>query len=200
MKTTLGAFPPMFACTVVLLACLVGGGALVWAAKRALQADLRNLNAANKERKTAQEQHARLVLEAREIEQHLAIWHRLSELRIVGEERRLEWLDALARIRAARALHDLRYQIEPQRPSKAERAQAPLEVRSSTMKVEMALLHEGELLRFLDDLRGSGNAYYAIRRCSIHRLTPIAGPAVAPSLRAKCEIDLVTMAPGKGRT
>jgi len=114
-------------------------------------------------------------------------------LRIVGEERRLEWLDALARIRSARGLSDLRYQIDPQKPWKGDRPGTLLEVRSSAMKVEIALLHEGELLRFLDDLRSSGGAYYAVRRCSVHR----SPGKEAQGLRAKCEIDLITMAEGK---
>ena len=46
-------------------------------------------------------------------------------------------------------------------------------------------LHEGDLLRFLDDLRSSGSAFYAVRKCSIHR--------AAPALRGKCEIDLITI-------
>ena len=40
---------------------------------------------------------------------------------------------------------------------------------ASTMKVQIALLHEGDLLGFLHDLRESGNAYYAVRRCAIAR-------------------------------
>jgi len=74
-----------------------------------------------------------------------------------------------------------------------------LELRSSTLKVELALLHEGEQLGLLEDLRASGHAYYAVRQCSLAR-TADAVPAatVAPRLRAACQIDLITLANGKG--
>jgi len=185
---------PLLLSLVGLLLCLGAGAALVWTAKRSLATDLRALGAAKSERRATLDRIGRLSQEARELQGHLAIWNRLTELRIVGEERRLEWVDALARIRSARGLSDLRYQIEPQKPWKSEREGAAVEVRSSTMKVELSLLHEGELLRFLDDLRGSGSAYYAIRRCSIDRATAFAG---ARALRGKCEIELLTIAEAK---
>jgi hypothetical protein len=62
------------------------------------------------------------------------------------------------------------------------------------MKVDLALLHEEDLLRFLADLRDSGNAYYAVRRCAIQRTGQAAtGTTIAPRLRADCDIDLITI-------
>jgi hypothetical protein len=62
------------------------------------------------------------------------------------------------------------------------------------MKVDLALLHEGDLLRFLNDLRESGNAYYAVRRCALSRTGAApTGIGLAPRLRADCEIDLITI-------
>jgi hypothetical protein len=185
------AFRPFLVCSIVLFVGLAGGATLAWIAKRTLVSDLRALGAVETERRTAEERIVRLAQEGRELGEHLAIWNRLAELRILGEERRLEWLDGLARIRAARGLQDLRYQIEPQKPRKTGPDPARLEVRASMMKVELALLHEGDLLRFLDDVRGLGNAHAAIRRCSIHR---------SPGLRARCEIELITIGEAKAKT
>jgi hypothetical protein len=62
------------------------------------------------------------------------------------------------------------------------------------MKVDLALLHEEDLLRFLADLRNSGNAFYAVRRCTLSRTgQPPTGANIAPRLRAECEIDLITV-------
>ncbi len=62
------------------------------------------------------------------------------------------------------------------------------------MRVGVALLHEGDLLGFLRDLRESGNAYYSIRRCVIARTGAApTGANIFPRLRADCEIDLVTI-------
>jgi hypothetical protein len=101
----------------------------------------------------------------------------------------------MTRIRTQRELPDLRYRVERQRLISSV-ASKPLTVDfyASTMKVELALLHEGDLLNFLADLRESGNAYYAVRRCSLVRtgLAPIVA-GLAPRLRAECEIDLITI-------
>src|SRR5205814_497558 len=65
---------------------------------------------------------------------------------------------------------------------------------ASTMKVELALLHEEDLLRFLADLRASGNAYYSVKQCLITRTGQAAtGASIVPRLRADCEIDLITI-------
>ena len=65
---------------------------------------------------------------------------------------------------------------------------------ASTMKVDLALLHEEDLLRFLADLRQSGNAFYSIRKCALSRTGPAAtGATMTPRLRGECEIDLITI-------
>ena len=67
-------------------------------------------------------------------------------------------------------------------------------VRASTMKVELALLHEEDLLRFLGDLRDSGNAYYSVKKCVLARTgQAVGGATMTPRLSAQCEIDLITI-------
>ena len=71
---------------------------------------------------------------------------------------------------------------------------AEVDFYSSTMKVELSLLHEGDLLAFLADLRASGRAYYAPQRCALSRTgQPPAAPSLQPRLRASCAIDLITI-------
>lgn len=101
----------------------------------------------------------------------------------------------MTRIRTSLELLDMRYTVERQKtlitvPGKP----ANVDFFASTMKVEIALLHEGDLLNFLRDLRDSGNAFYAVKRCQITR-TGIAatGASIVPRLRANCEIDLITI-------
>ena len=44
-------------------------------------------------------------------------------------------------------------------------------------------------------LRASGNAYYAVRRCSLFRTgqTTVTGTTITPRLQADCELDLITV-------
>jgi hypothetical protein len=110
-------------------------------------------------------------------------------------ERRLEWADAIARIRTSRELLDLRYRIEPQRPLVSVPGKpANVDFYSSAMKVEIALLHEGDLFAFLGDLRDSGNQYTSVQRCNLTRSgSAPAAASLAPRLRAQCEINFITI-------
>jgi hypothetical protein len=180
---------------VVALALLGAGLGVIWSADRALLTSKRDLGVAQTERRANAERLARIAEEEREVKEKLDVYRRLQSLNILGEERRLEWADAITRIRAERELLDLRYRVERQRlltsvPGKP----ANVDFYASTMKVEMALLHEEDLLRFLADLRNSGNAFYAVRRCAVTRTGQAAtGVGLTPRLRADCDIDLITI-------
>lgn len=181
---------------LLLLVALLGAGAglILWTqAEQAVAA--RQLAAARTERSQAQERLTRIAEEEKEVNDKLAVYRRLKSLHILGEEQRLEWADAMTRIRTTRELLDLRYLVDRQRslsvfPGKP----AGVEFFASAMKVEIALLHEGDLVGFLRELRDSGNAYYSIKRCAIARTgTAPTGTSIVPRLRADCEIDLITI-------
>ena len=181
-----------------LLACLVllgAGAALIAWTQQDLRVAAGELAAARDQRAQARERLMRIAEEEKEVKEKLEVYLRLRSLGILGDERRLEWADAMTRIRTQRELPDLRYRVERQRLiSSAATKPANVDFFASAMKVELALLHEGDLLNFLADLRESGNAYYSIKHCSISRtgLAPaVAG--LAPRLRAECEIDLITI-------
>jgi hypothetical protein len=174
---------------------LVAGGGLIWGADASLQAANQQAAAAQAERRQATERLARISEEEREVIEKLDVYKRLKQLNILGEERRLEWADAITRIRTQRELLDLSYRVDRQRLlASAPGKPANVDFFASTMRVQLALLHEEDLLRFLGDLRDSGNAYYAVRRCSLTRTgQPPAGVQISPRLRGECEIDLITI-------
>lgn len=180
---------------IVCLALLAGGVALIWSAKSSLSAAQRALARAQAERVLNTERLARIAEEEREVKEKLEVYQHLKRLHILGEENRLEWADAMTRIRAQRELLDLRYRVERQRTLASFAGKpASVDFRASTMKVDLALLHEEDLLRFLADLRSSGNAFYAVRRCAVSRTGQSSnGQSIAPRLRADCEIDLITV-------
>ncbi len=182
---------PLLACGVLLAA---GVALIAWTEGKRV-AEERALTTARAERSQARERLMRIAEEEREVKEKLEIYRQLKAIGILGEEQRLEWADAMARIRAQRELPDLRYRVERQVALKTVPGKpANVEFYASTMHVMLALLHEGDLLHFLGDLRASGNAYYAVRSCSITRTGQLAvGAALSPRLRAECEIDLITI-------
>ena len=181
---------------VLLAAALLAiGGGLIWGADATLRAANQQAEAARAERRQASERLARISEEEREVIEKLDVYKRLKQLNILGDERRLEWADAITRIRTQRELLDLSYRVDRQRllisaPGKP----GNVDFFASTMRVQLALLHEEDLLRFLADLRDSGNAYYAVRQCTLTRTgQPPAGIQISPRLRGECDIDLITI-------
>jgi hypothetical protein len=179
----------------IALALVALGVVLVRVSGDALAKAKADLATTQAERRQTGERLARIAEEEREVREKIDLYKRLKQLNILGEERRLEWADAISRIRRERELLDLRYVVERQRllnsvPGKP----GNVDFYASTMKVDLALLHEEDLLRFLADLRQSGNAYYSVKRCGVARTGQTAGGAtMSPRLRADCEIDLITI-------
>ena len=178
------------------LALLAAGAALVGWMNREFSRSLPQLTVAKTERNASRERLARISDEEREVKEKMQFYQRLGQAGILGEERRLEWADAIARIRTSRELLDLRYRIEPQKmllsvPGKP----SSVDFYVSTMRLELALLHEGDLLAMLADLRDSGNQYTSVQRCNLSRsgLAPPSGASLAPRLRAQCEVNLITI-------
>src|SRR5262249_21203105 len=77
--------------TAVLLALLTAGGSLAWASKHWLAKEHRTLAAAQMELRQKADQLARATQEEREGRDYVELYRRLKDLRILGEERRLEW-------------------------------------------------------------------------------------------------------------
>ena len=195
MRLTPEELKRLAAPALAALALLAAGVALIGWADSSLGNAGRALAAAQEERKQNAERLARIAEEEREVKANLALYQQLKQLNVLGPERRLEWADAIARIRAQRELLDLRYRVERQKLLSAVPGKpANVEFYASSMRVDLALLHEEDLLRFLADLRASGNAYYAVKRCSLERTgQAVTGTLIAPRLRADCQIDLITV-------
>ena len=201
MRFTTGELKRLIGPVLAALALLAAGVALVAWSEGALREAKRALAQAQQERKQNAERLSRIAEEEREVKANLAVYQQLKQLRVLGEERRLEWADAIARIRAERELLDLRYRVERQKLLSAVPGKpANVEFFASPMRVELALLHEEDLLRFLSDLRASGNAYSSVKRCTLQRTGLAAtGVAMTPRLRADCLIDLITIVDGAAK-
>ena len=64
----------------------------------------------------------------------------------------------------------------------------------SRAKVNMQLLHEEDLLNFIDDLNKRGRSYLSVRSCDVQReIRGPGGTTLAPRLRADCVFDLITI-------
>lgn len=156
------------------------------------------LAAARTQRAAAQERVSKVSEEEREIRESLIFYQRMQRQGMIGQENRLDWIDAIARIKAERKLFEIKYSIEPQKPLDYPGIVPTKggEFVVSRMKLDMLLLHEEDLLNFLSDLRATGRFHVSVRHCSMSRIErgPVApGQPLMPRLRSECQIDLITV-------
>jgi hypothetical protein len=149
-------------------------------------------------RVAAQERVLRVAEEEREIRDDLVYYEQMRQRGIVGEQSRLDWIESITRIKNDRKLFEIRYNFEAQKPldypGLAPTGAADFVV--SRLKLDMLLLHEGDLLNFLADLQAGIKAYVSVRNCTVTRIERGAAPGTTtlqPRLRAECQVDLISV-------
>jgi hypothetical protein len=183
---------PMAACVALALA----GVACYFAADDYLR-ETKKLGAATSvQRAEVQARLARANEEEREIKANLQQYQALAARGIVGEEKRLDWIDVITAIKNERRLFNIGYSIEPQieldYPGFVPGGGIKFVV--SRVKIEIQLLHEEDLLNFIDDLAKRGRSYLSVRSCDVQRAERGSGGAtLAPRLQATCAFDLITI-------
>lgn len=178
---------------LLLLACLVAGGAVMAALHYGSAAEAARQQAVMQQAET-RNRLARVHDDERDIRAKIVRYRELIEHGRTQPERRLEWVETLSDIKKTRRLLGLDYEIAPQRPLDDKRpAAGGYDFLTSPMKLEMPLLHEGDLLGLLADLTARTHAIVSVRSCRLDSLPFDPGRLPAASLKAACEIDWITL-------
>lgn len=186
---------------LVIMATL-GAGA-VWSALQLKKSSEKSFKTATAARSDINTKLARAREEQAELHDKINRFQALKARGYIGPEQRLDWIEALARIKATRRIAKLDYEFAPQRPVDAAilpggASAGGFEIMSSPMRLQANLLHEGELLTLLDDIRNAVQAMIQIRSCSMERITPVvAGRAGGSQLRAECALEWITLKEAK---
>ncbi|MFC5300200.1 hypothetical protein [Azospira restricta] len=191
MKAVRADLARLRASLAAVLALLAVGGGIAWLAER----DLRQARSRHADAERLRAEFAGRLLrvrdEAHELRQLADRFYALRVRGIVGDERRPDWVALIGDLRRRRRLAELRYELSPQQPAAAEHA-----FRSSAMRLQMKLLHEGDLLGFIDDLRAQAQATVRVRSCTVRRSDrPAATPDDAAGLDADCTLEWITFPP-----
>ncbi len=68
------------------------------------------------------------------------------------------------------------------------------EIMASQMRLRADLLHEGELLALLDDIRKSVRAMIQVRSCSMERIAQASADRPGPAqIRVECALEWITL-------
>ena len=182
---------------VVLVLMLALAGALIYQIDQSLASARRELAQQQNQLREARTRLQKSGLEKDVIVRYLGSYQQLQQLGFVGDEQRLNWLEALRLSNQQAQLFGIQYQIGAQQayPYAAELDPGQLTLHQSLMKLNFRLLHEGDLMTFLDTLAAQHAGFFAVNQCSIQRLNPDGSVRIQPNLGAECEIAWITLKP-----
>lgn len=196
MRMPGGTLRPLYGPLFIAVVLAALGIAAVIASKQYFDQTRAEYKSTLTERQAIQSKLSRATEEEREIREKLVDYRKLLERGVIGDERRLEWVETIGQIKNDHKLFEIKYQIEPQRTLELPGVTPTSEVefRVSALKVEMQLLHEGDLLVFIDGLRRNLKSHVLVRSCGIRRMNRSGQErGIAPRLHADCIIDLITI-------
>jgi len=132
------------------------------------------------------------------IVQYVDKYRDLEKTGFAGEEQRINWLDALRNANTKAELFGVNYQIGVQHPYPYanEFNSGAITLQETIMELDMRLLHEGDLLRFLDALRAQQVGLFHVKECTLLRTDRTETLRNQPYLSAKCDLAWITARPG----
>lgn len=121
---------------------------------------------------------------------------------LVGEEQRINWIDALRAASLQLKMFGVSYLIDAQQtyPSPPGVDVGPYQLRQSVMKINMGVLHEDDLPRFMAALAETRAGFFVIKACELRRQASSKGEnvGVMPHLNVDCSLAWLTMRESKG--
>jgi hypothetical protein len=154
----------------VVLTLTIGGSAVFVShnyahnAQNARRAAQQQLNEARSKLNAARDDQENMATYTKE-------YSAIQQREIIGEEQRLNLIEALEKMRKHNRVLDFKYAIAPQQPYKPVPALdgGNFDLRLSPMTLQMELLHEGQLINFFDSLRRDVNGWFILERCTLER-------------------------------
>ncbi|MDO9204776.1 MAG: hypothetical protein Q7T42_04785 [Methylotenera sp.] len=158
--------------------------------EQAMQAQQNLLN-------SAKQRYQSSGIEKATIAEYLPQYQALINKGLVGEERRLEWVDELRTQHKNNKLFSIKYSIglqEAYKPSFAPNL-GGFVLNRSVMTLDLDMLHEEDILQLTEALSRKNKEVFMLRDCEITRLNAggnLSNQLIA-NLHAKCELDWLTL-------
>lgn len=128
------------------------------------------------------------------IVQYLDRYRQLERAGFVGEEQRINWLDGLRLANQQADLFGVEYQIGTQAPYAYAASLNPgqIALNQSVMRLQFRLLHEMDLMRFLNALASRGGGIFSVDQCTMRRIDTRGVIRYQPNVIAECELSWIT--------
>lgn len=183
-------FPTLFLGLVLIIVSL-----LVWFTGSQETLIQQGLSKQESQLRQAKKRYQDSGAEKEAIIKYLPAYHRLIEQGFIGEERRIEWIDELRNINQQFKLFGINYAIDTQEDFKLafKHDTGKFILHRSVMKIDLALLHEGDLMTIFSALGSKNFAPFMVRECVISRIGGGIKNKFLPNLDAQCELDWLTL-------
>lgn len=191
------ALPALKAPLVTLIAVIVIGASLLYYVNFALKKAKGELAQQQSKVRDARARLQKSRDDNEIIARYLSNYQHLQRIGLIGDEQRINWLDALHFANQQRRLFGLSYQIGTQQPYPyaSELDPGQLTLHQSVMKVTVRLLHEGDLIPFLGTLAQQRAGVFSVDQCTMARVDISGSARNQPNVRAECELAWITLRP-----
>ncbi|MDJ0941343.1 MAG: hypothetical protein QNJ00_16395 [Woeseiaceae bacterium] len=155
-----------------------------------------------------QEDYDALIDRRRIVDRYHRRYQQFSELGFVGMESRLDWIETLRASSNDLTLPRVAYIIEPQlkaiAPVESILAGDDIAIHVSKLELEMSLVHELDLLRFVDELQQNAPGLIRVKGCDlVWQADPAEKLGPRPNIQANCSVaiySVITADVGAGAT
>jgi hypothetical protein len=137
--------------------------------------------------------------EEQDLKQRAGIFQALQSTGVAGEEKRLDWTEMLRAIQQELHIPGMTYELGAQIPLENVDGVAYAHF-VSPMRLQLRLLHEEDLLNFLNRVEQQAKALVLVRSCKLSRLPPAPGEqSLMAQLNADCELQWITLRRSTGK-
>lgn len=186
-------FPLIRHASITLSVCLFFSLGFIFASRYYLHQQEMNKQTAQAELSQAQEKYTEATTEKNNIRDYRPRYLELVEKGFIGEEKRLEVIELIREIQENNKLLPITYTISPQQVVTIDPSifVSELDLYASKLTVNMGVLHEGDVITLINQLRKKST--YVPQSCNI-KITDTASDAVlSPNLEVQCNLFLLTM-------
>lgn len=157
----------------------------------------RNLDTQRAQMRDAQTRVQKSGTETDLISRYLPNYEKLNALGFVGDDQRINWLDALRNVNQKGGLFGINYDIAAKKayPYAAALGAGQLNLAQSVMKLRFQMLHEGDLPKFFEYLAEQNAGVFIVNQCSVRRTSVTPPTRFQPNMSAECEVAWITAQP-----
>ena len=179
---------------VALVIVLILGASAIYYSDRLQAVARQQLTQQQGQLKEARTRVQRSGEEKEVIVRYLDSYRQLERAGFVGEEQRINWLDGLRLANQQADLFGVEYQIGTQAAYAYAATLNPGQValNQSVMRLQFRLLHEMDLMRFLNALSTRGGGIFSVDQCSMRRIDTRGVIRYQPNVTAECELSWIT--------